>query len=436
MYKRILYLIFFLSILICILLKNEITFNRSFYLAELLSYVLCVLIFFKEKNKKNYFDFDTLFIAVVTIIHYITPFFVDSEILNMLSIAEFKTSYVLKSVLIVNIAMESYFIGSLYKPLAIFKVFNINYGVTKKQCPSSLFLYITIFFAIIFTLNNGFEYYKGMYNADAIEKEITGLAGQAMHLVVIFSNIYCATIFYKDTLFKKINIFGLSAVGIFALNLAFVGNRTFASYILLPYIMSYFAYKKNLSFVKFLLSFLFAVLSMKIIQIFRTGMFSLGGIELLSIFNDLTGTSAVMVNSIEYVGKFGHTGFSTFIPPLLGCIPGSGRIFGTLLGSAEVLTEYILSGTQLDLGLGTTIVADLYLSMGMFGVIFFMFVLGNCVKSINTNRILGIIVMNAFFSVSVFICRSSYLLPLRFVLWGSLMFILINSIRIKSYKKK
>jgi membrane-anchored protein YejM (alkaline phosphatase superfamily) len=96
------------------------------------------------------------------------------------------------------------------------------------------------------------------------------------------------------------------------------------------------------------------------------------------------------------------------------------------LGSAELLTDYTHSraGTpdNFQIGLGTTIVADIYLAFGLVGILLLMYFMGYMVnrwlvKSRQLNYY-SIIILCAVLGNSIFLVRAGYFHAFRFMVWA------------------
>lgn len=89
---------------------------------------------------------------------------------------------------------------------------------------------------------------------------------------------------------------------------------------------------------------------------------------------------------LMHVRENGHQ-FLTVLYEFFGLVPGLGTLFTSILGvtqndigSSRIATSYM----DADHGMGTTCIADLYLSMGVIGVCVFMFFLGRLYRRIET----------------------------------------------------
>ena len=106
------------------------------------------------------------------------------------------------------------------------------------------------------------------------------------------------------------------------------------------------------------------------------------------------------------------------------------------LSSAELLTKeshYNLKTPEsAQVGLGTTIIADIYLSFGVLGVIILMFILGRIITRIQLNTLMldyySVIVYSAFLANSVFVARASFTHPVRYIVLSLIVAIITRNI--------
>jgi len=111
------------------------------------------------------------------------------------------------------------------------------------------------------------------------------------------------------------------------------------------------------------------------------------------------------------------------------------------LGSAYIITREAL-GPNPTWGLGTNLIADIYMNFGLFGVIIFMFLLGVIIRKLQItiqtkSNILSLIVYLFLISFSLYLPRTAYFSPLRYVLWAILLYLFVKAfIRLVISKQK
>ena len=95
---------------------------------------------------------------------------------------------------------------------------------------------------------------------------------------------------------------------------------------------------------------------------------------------------------------------------------------------------YKMFGNDAPLGLGTHVVGDVYLSMGILGVVALFGFLGNFITKLENgariykNHFLYIAYL-IFLSYSIFFCRGSFWGPIRGIIWSALILYFANKYR-------
>ena len=135
--------------------------------------------------------------------------------------------------------------------------------------------------------------------------------------------------------------------------------------------------------------------------------------------------------AMEYVEDNGYTYGKTMLYGIIGVVPFLSSIIGldkNEIGSAEVLTNYTydnMSVTRAYIGLGTNIIADIYLSFGMIGVVVLMFIVGRfinmCTKAAGQFHYYSIITYAVVVSMSVFGIRTGLTHICRMLIWSLLI---------------
>lgn len=399
-----------------------------FYITFFLTIVSTVT-YFVYKKKKNYIDFDTLFIFICILICFFSTFFYNEDFYYLLFLNfRFDESYINSGSLISSIGLQSYFVGSLVPnsrkrtelPVGM-PQYIINTGVIS-LC---ILIGILLFFAV-----GGIDYYKSMYQDDV--KSGSALSTYVILLITVLSIVLIATEFYNSQICSnyKIKKSSICILVIFCVLLMFSGNRTSASHIILPIIGLYALFKRKLN-LRYFFVFLFgSILLMWLFQNIRSNRdIEMSGTNPVMILRDLTIPSRATFAAMEYVDSHGYTYGETMCGGLVGIIPLFASTFNfnmDKLGSAEVLTietyDNLRANTSRMTGLGTTVITDIYLSFGVLGVIVLMFFLGyfvcvNQSKSLNLDYY-SLIIYTALLSNSVFLARASFTHPVRYILWA------------------
>ena len=104
--------------------------------------------------------------------------------------------------------------------------------------------------------------------------------------------------------------------------------------------------------------------------------------------------------------------------------------------SSSKLMTYLVYGKNPPSGEGTSLLGDIYLNFGSYGIIFFMFFFGMFFKKIadsikNLDSVVWLAIASAFVGYALYYSRTSLFFPIREVCWSVLfMSVLVKKIKI------
>lgn len=421
-YTILLHLIWIISLLSYFVIPLHINFSMPLYVILMALYAAALICFFRIKKKRNYFDFDTLFIAFCSVEHFIGFLYLNTEEFDLFFYRGIDKTIVMKGAVLAFVGMTSYMVGALSTERNVDTI-RRKATVDKQHnmIPTGVLFILFVLCYVIFIYFGGLTFFEAQYKEGVGSLLGNARIFQMQSLMTVFSNIICAKLVLDYLQKGKISKFGWIVFGVTAFigtQIALVGNRTLFSYLILPFLLSYFSYKKHIDFSKSAIIMCIGVLAMYAIQIIRQGS-STYSTSLFRILSDVIAPSQTFLASLEYVDKFGINYGQSFMPSIYGLIPGLATFIGdsAKVGSAEILTSYLYDGTN-NSGLGTTVIADIYLSFGFIGVVILMFMLGWLVHKTWKNSMNDMLIQVSLFSACVFMGRSVYLLPLRFIVWS------------------
>lgn len=435
-YIKILRLVTILTILLYIVCPLKTDPSLGFFFFCLGCFFIGTWSFLKIKNKTNYLDFDIIFILIYAFTCYSSTFFIENEVLYKALFFGymFDTSYVNTGNLLSTIGILSYYCGGCSRVSVPANKSTILPQIIKTKFLSVLLLCFTVIFIKI----GGMAYSQSAYLDSA--GSFSPLIPYILLLITFISTVIIASEFYnkkKNPNYAISKLSLLSIVVVISILLA-GGSRSSASYIALPLIGIYTLLFKPLKFKHVLFFFIFSVFAMWIIGQLRSG----NSINFVSnpilFLVDLTVPSRNNYAVFEYVEKCGFTYGASFVG-VFTLIPFLSNYLGLTNGSGELLTHHFFDSNPNYklIGLGTTIIADIYIAFGCIGVIVLMYLLGRIVQKVyagacNSNYYF-IVVYAALFSVSVFTVRGYITTGLRPVIW-SLMIAYLN-LHVKLRKK-
>lgn len=422
---------------ICVPLDSKVSMSLHYWNIILL---LCsVIVFFKYKRKTNYFDFDTIFIILSSILVFFATFFYNRSYYNLLFLnLPFKEEYVNIGNIISLIGIQSYMLGSM----SYFKHFNHN----KTDKPIKMWKGNTFLFLMLslFILLGGIGYYQSLYEGQAMGAG--GIFAYILLLTIIIVSVNVSILFTNRSKKNVVlnNKFFFLTLAIFSLVLLYIGRRSFFLFLVFPFIALYTRIEKSITLKHFSFLFFVGIIVFWIVQNMRINVsIDVSSFNPAMLFTDLTIPSRSIYTAIEYVEENGYTYGESMLAGIIGLIPFIGSFFDSnKIYSAGLLTEYTFDslGKDVSIGLGTTIFADVYLAWGILGVILFLFVLGRIVSYISCKVYKGDIYSYFMYAVLVsqcaFMVRDSFFSSLRYYVWGAIYIWCLKYITVKLNKNR
>lgn len=420
-YRRILIGVTFLVIFLYVVTPLRSETSMSLFGACLAAFFVGTFCYFKIKRKTNFFDFDVLFVVIYALCAYSTTFFFQNEVLYKALFLGymFDPSYVNIGNLLSTVGILSYYCGGCSKLNVSMRTNHKVPLIVKTRILSAVLFFLTILFVVL----GGMSYSKSAYSDSA--GSYSPLIPYILLLITFVSLVIIVSEFYNLQKNKKYKIskISITSISVVAIILLAGGSRSDASYIILPIIGMYSLLIKPMKLKIFIVFLIVGIIGMWVIGQTRSGngLSSLGNPILLLM--DLTVPSRNTYAVYEYVEKNGFTYGSSFVG-VFTVIPLLSNFLGLTKGSGELLTFSFLdeNPNYEQIGLGTTVIADIYIAFGCLGVIIIMYYLG-CFVNKYTYRAksldyYSLIIYAALISVSVFIVRGYVTVPLRPVVWS------------------
>jgi len=413
------------SILLFLLAPRYYDYN--FNLFCLLQYLLSSFLFLKVKKKQNYFDFDMIFMFSYFFVMFFYPVFMfETDPTKYFAFKyEFNENVISRATALALLGIQAYFLGSL------------TFRNKKNENPKTGRLYnnITTFSIIsfvsffLFIVSGGYARLAGEYSGETVE------ASGAASYFWVFSPafLFCALAFQFHNMYiidkhkfntkylnKTLVIYTCFFVGMILL----AGSRTYPLQVILICCSLFTMFYKPIGFLKFVPIILVGILLMFTINLMRSGDKTL---ELVDSVMDLIICNRNTYVSIDYVDVNGPTFGKSMLSVVLAPIPMMQSLIFSVFNidawdaSSSLMISRISLGDKGSLGFGTNIIADLYMSFGMIGVIFFMFLLGRYLAKLlffAKNNIYALVGYSVMISYSVFIVRAEFFFFSRFLLWG------------------
>lgn len=437
---------------------NEYSYQYCFLL--LMAYLISsIWIIRRAVINNNYFNFHILFLISFFLVNFVYPVFLYPISPTYFAVFKFyfNENVITKATALALIGSSSYILGVSMQC----RVGGPSFKLKRKY---NILQYFLVFFAYIMfialLLMGGAQMIGGSFDSsENVPQGLLVIFQVCIGLSVILS-IYRKTNGKTFYFIKKFNKPTLLLLLLFVLLFLYVGDRGPAIQIVLITMCSYSLFVRPLGIKKFiiivigamlLLSFVGAARSRNINSESGVSNFISRGIEkfeLNSIFD--IGMDMIVCNRNLYVGydyanekelNYGRG----MVRYLFAPIPGIPSLMTDLLFDAtpnELSSGRIITDeANASWGLGTNIIADLYMELGLFGVMFFMFLLGYIVmklqiKAVNNQNyafIIGYIFLVGF---SIYLPRSSVFEPLRHVIWAISIFYLFRYFSNKLFSTK
>lgn len=243
---------------------------------------------------------------------------------------------------------------------------------------------------------------------------------------------------------KKVDKLYLGEIFVISVLLLISGNRNEALLILFPTIFAYSAMVKHISNKAFLLGIAIGVALMVVIGVTRQFGVSVKSMQNseISLFEVTRDFGFVDKNTnylIEYTDTRGPMGFKNAIITLTSSIPYFGGIvtsvFNLTLDSRtpELTTKGMQLQSNMDSGLGTSLIGDLYCTGTFIFVILFMYFLGWLIAYLHNRFVIRksfnqwLFVIYLFLMANVvYYIRAEWTMPFRYIGFTFIVILLFN----------
>lgn len=389
-------------------------------------YLGSVIIYYKLYPRRNFLDFDFLFLVAYFFVMFFYPIFIHPVGTSYFAfLYEFRSDLINKSTGLSLMGICAYFVGRSIK----FRKVQRQPILKNKIIPTDLLFCITVCSFVGFICCGG---YQNLFNLYAGNDQSDGIGNY--FLLLTTCGIMCEIIIWMRNLYvKSINPllryslphYEIVFVGLVCCLILITGSRTIPMQIMLIVLGLYSYLFRPLSFKKVTILTMIGFIGMFGVVMLR----SRGGISFTSVSDlamDLIVNNRNSFVSLEYVEKNGLTfGRSMLgliaspVPFLQNLLTNSFGLDPRSLTSSLIITKETL-GAEGNLGMGTNIIADIYMAYGSLGVMLCMYTLGWFVTYLMSNAKSSIYALTGYgimLSYAVFQVRAEYLFSLRLLVW-------------------
>lgn len=409
-------------------------------------YLVFTIWFLRRYRRHHLFCFETLFFAISFVITFFSdlllPLF---ETVSAVFLHNtFSQTIHTKSLIIQVLAILLYILGAViieHRPqknqaLDSFEGVTINrstISLTEASVVATVIVVVYFFLLIIIGDVRTWFHYETV-SLDYNNTRIVYLTILSIFATIIeFSRLSNLRIHRFIDVVRKINKFYISTVIAIGFLLLFSGNRNEALLVLLPVAVCYSLFIKRIRDFSFIVFAAIGVVLMIIIGLTRSRGVSIdsvnsASVSLYSIFQDYGPANLSADYLISYTDKNGPVLFLNAFLVLVSSIPFLGGIVKSVLGleyglrSTEITTQGMQMSYNMESGLGTNLVGDVYYMGGMVFVIVFFIVLG-IIMGFSYKRLViekkynvWLIINYVFcFSNAIYYPRAEWTMPFRYV---------------------
>lgn len=439
--KYIILLIILLIISFGFFIICPLTYNYYFNLFCGVIYFIAFIFLSKGLNKKNYLDFDTIFLISSFFVCFFYPIFlfpIDPTRYWAFQYS-FDYNYINKGSSLCLLGYVSYMLARLTTKTNQKKSENLIQKIISTQ-PLSL---ITLVCLILFIIFGGINTFLELYgNSD------TAGSGIIYYLILIIDTTILIQISIwlynsyqiskKKLIIKCFPKLPIIIILSYLFILIITGSRTALISIVLLFLGLYTALYKPLNLKKFLFLVLIGIFALFLIGLFRMRQ-DLEINNFSDILMDLIISNRNIYTALNIVDEDGYSYGYSMLSYIFAPIPYLQNFAYQLFGiepnetrSAMILTYKTLG--NFNVGTGSNIISDIYLAFGPIGVIVLMFLFGRFIGIISNKfkkNIYYFTIYGIMTGYSVYMARAELFFCFRLIIWS---LILLNVIKLH-YKK-
>lgn len=422
--------IYIIYSLICVFLvwKAPKIYDRQYCILQAILYLIIVIPFlYKEYKALGVVNFNTFFILAFFCINYLHAAFVfpDDAFLPAFAFA-YNSNIIPKAVSLASLGFSFYLLGF---QVVNEKLVSLRNGISQKQVrlleKLNLFSSLGVFFYVLVFVRGGLVHLYPRLMVLLVAVMILSLTYKTLFLYNAHEQKLGLNVFIKK------NKYNIASIFLFVLAQFMIGSRAEILFVGLPLLYIIHTYYQKIP-IKLLLPIgAVAVIAMAIVMITRVSATNLNNASVSDVINvgwysltegegsilwmmltDFLVCARTLYESVEYVARYGLIYGQSYVPYAFGIIPGLGVIATQLLlgkTTTDVDSGTILTGySDASYGLGTNMIADMYLNCGTIGIPILMFLFGLVVKySRSKSNKLSLFLRLALIATALYIPRAS-----------------------------
>lgn len=299
-----------------------------------------------------------------------------------------------------------------------------------QQVKTKYLFIIAVLCFVLFMALGGYQQLAAFYSGGEFDVE-GGISGYFYIMCPAFLISGLVLEFYnlinsnnQGSVFRQLNFVTIASTVFIFLLMIIIGSRTLPLQIVLLVVGLYSAIFRKMTFPKFLLNLLAGITLMFTVVLLR-GYNQENDFIFSDLVMDLVINNRSSYLALEIVDGEGLNYGKSMIAPVSSPVPLLQNLLinqglkESDLSSSQYFTAYTFGDFE-GFGLGSNIVADIYISWGKFGVVILMFILGFLVNKSRynlTKNVYYLTVYAVFMSYSVYIVRAEYFVFLRYLIW-------------------
>lgn len=426
----------FISILFYISAPQTYSYEFCFFV--FIAYIFFNVVYFLQDIKNRNLSFEFLFMISFLMTNFIYPvfYYLNNPAISLFAFS-FNENVISKSTSLALLGYAFYILGnSNYK-----KNVRLKYNEIKisDHIVWIVFFLSLVNFIIFFSLG-GLSFYKDIYSGGNAE---SGVSVYFMLFLSVTTYLLSVLIFNNNNRLLKIIIL-FYILGLIIVFLS-TGARLFAMSLALLLLIQYSNFIKKIPVaVVSMLMFIGAFL-LHVVQVYReigvdNSSFSAVLVELFngksSVFDsflDLIINNRNLYVLTDFVDSYGYVYFLNVSASVFGVFPGIKSLMNFFsipdYMTSGTLPTFLEFGYNASFGLGTNMVGEAYLSLGVLGVVFVFFAFGVMINYFNNKAKINIYYRICFFflaSQAVFFPRIDYLWGTRLVVWMLVTYFLVK----------
>ncbi|MEA4976689.1 MAG: O-antigen polymerase [Paludibacter sp.] len=407
-------------------------------------FILQNLIYFIFRRDRNIVGFEFIFMIAFWFTNFVYPlFYFQTDPTFSVFAWTFNQNIISKATAIANLGYSFYLVGLSFFELRKFE-FSVYEVDENLENTSRKVFYVTIVVFILYLISGGVKALSDIYRGDGSFDQ-QGISSY-FYMIFFSSSILLTMFLFNKSIQSKYRFKYVLLIALFFLLFMILGSRTLPLAIGLTALLSFNNYKYKIPVSTFFLLIISGAVLMTFVVFARTISFTeenyfqnaFANTQITTFWDfgsDLIVNNRNLYTLIDFADSYGHTYGLTMLGGVLSPVP---FLQGFVCNTFGIPPDFIYSAsfnTFLDLGhnsswgMGSNLVADVYLSFGIVGVISMFLFLGLLIgksKFASSNSIYWSIFYFFMVSNSIYWLRSGFFDNFRYLVWAMLTVFILN----------